>query len=179
MATQIIFYILSAAALAGAAMVVFHRNPVYNVLALIVTFFAIAGHYLLLSAQFLAAVHIIVYAGAIMVLFLYVIMMLNLNVDSEPHKPLLAKIGAVAGGGFLMLVLVSALKSVETMSLPAAANLQGLTLETYIAKSNNMGNIENLGTVLYRQYLVPFEVSAILFLAGMVGAVMLGKKEIQ
>ena len=84
MATQLLFYILSAVALAGAAMVVFHRNPVYNTLALIVTFIAIAGHYLLLSAQFLAAVHVIVYTGAIMVLFLYVIMMLNLNVDAEP-----------------------------------------------------------------------------------------------
>ena len=179
MATQIIFYILSAIALAGAAMVVFLRNPVYNVLALIVTFFAIAGHYLLLSAQFLAAVHVIVYAGAIMVLFLYVIMMLNLNEDAEPNKSLLAKIGAVAGGGFLMLVLVSALRSAETMSIEATAKMQGYTLENFIAHSNNMGSIENLGMVLYREYLVPFEISAILFLAGMVGAVMLGKKEIQ
>ena len=179
MATQLLFYILSAVALAGAAMVVFHRNPVYNTLALIVTFFAIAGHYLLLSAQFLAAVHIIVYAGAIMVLFLYVIMMLNLNVDSEPIKPLLAKVGAVAGGGFLMLVLVAALRSVQSMSIIDAAKNQGFTLENYIEHSNNMGTIENLGLVLYREYFVPFEVSAILFLAGMVGAVMLGKKEIQ
>ena len=86
MITQYIFYLLSAVAIAGALLVVFNRNPVYNVLALIMTFFAIAGHYFLLNSQFLAAVHIIVYAGAIMVLFLYVIMMLNLNVDDEPHN---------------------------------------------------------------------------------------------
>jgi NADH-quinone oxidoreductase subunit J len=190
--TQIIFYILSALALAGASMVIFHRNPVYNVLALVVTFFAIAGHFLLLSAQFLAAVHIIVYAGAIMVLFLYVIMMLNLNVDSEPNKPLLAKIGAIIGGGSLMLVLVAALKSAEKMSLIDAAKKQGFIIDpntspnvvaestaTYLAHSSTMGTIETLGQVLYKTHILPFEVSAILFLVGMVGAVMLGKKEIQ
>jgi NADH-quinone oxidoreductase subunit J len=190
--SQIIFYILSAIALAGAAMVIFHRNPVYNVLALVVTFFAIAGHFLLLSAQFLAAVHIIVYAGAIMVLFLYVIMMLNLNVDSEPVKPLIAKVGAVVGGGALMLVLVAALKSAEKMSLVTAAKIQGITIDlngdpksiaestaTYLARSSAMGTIESLGQSLYKTYILPFEVSAILFLVGMVGAVMLGKKEIQ
>jgi NADH-quinone oxidoreductase subunit J len=189
--TQIIFYILSALALAGAAMVIFHRNPVYNVLALVVTFFAIAGHFLLLSAQFLAAVHIIVYAGAIMVLFLYVIMMLNLNVDSEPVKPLIAKVGAVAGGGALMLVLIAALKSAEKMNLAETAKKQGFIIDTtsvqtftegydrYMAHSSMMGTIDNLGQVLYKTYIVPFEVSAILFLVGMVGAVMLGKKEIQ
>jgi NADH-quinone oxidoreductase subunit J len=189
--TQILFYILSALALAGAAMVIFHRNPVYNVLALVVTFFAIAGHFLLLSAQFLAAVHIIVYAGAIMVLFLYVIMMLNLNVDSEPVKPLIAKVGAVAGGGALMLVLIAALKSAEKMTIVDTAKKQGFIIDAtsaqtftegydrYMAHSSMMGTIDNLGQVLYKTYIIPFEVSAILFLVGMVGAVMLGKKEIQ
>jgi NADH-quinone oxidoreductase subunit J len=189
--TQTLFYILSALALAGAAMVIFHRNPVYNVLALVVTFFAIAGHFLLLSAQFLAAVHIIVYAGAIMVLFLYVIMMLNLNVDSEPVKPLIAKIGAVAGGGALMLVLIAALKSAEKMTIVDTAKKQGFIIDPsttqtyaegydrYMAHSSMMGTIDNLGQVLYKTYIIPFEVSAILFLVGMVGAVMLGKKEIQ
>ena len=67
-------------------MVVYSKNPVHSVLYLIITFFSIAGHYILLNAQFLAAVHVIVYAGAIMVLFLYVIMMLNLNKDSTGHR---------------------------------------------------------------------------------------------
>ncbi len=166
MVTQYIFYILSAIAIAGALIVVFNRNPVYNVLAIILTFFAIAGHYFLLNTQFLAAVHIIVYAGAIMVLFLYVIMMLNLNVETEANKSNLAKIGAVVTGGLLMLVLVVAFKSAEMMAM--AGNIDP-----------KMGLIGNLGIVLYRQYLLPFEVSSVLFLVGMVGAVMLGKKEIQ
>src|SRR5215212_8143238 len=81
-----VFYFLSFVAILSALMVVISKNPIHSVLYLIITFFAIAGHYILLNAQFLAAVHIIVYAGAIMVLFLYVIMMLNLNKETEPHK---------------------------------------------------------------------------------------------
>ena len=163
----IVFYILSAIAITGALFTVFSRNPVYSVLSLIVTFFAIAGHYFLMNTQFLATVHIIVYTGAIMVLFLYVIMMLNLNKEAEPHKPLLSKVAAVVSGGSLMLVLVIALKDSANMKM------SGDTVET-------IGSIESLGKVLYSSaYVLPFEVSAVLFLAGMVGAVMLGKKEIQ
>jgi len=83
--TEYIFWFLSFLAVLSGLMVVFSKNAVYSVLYLIITFFAIAGHYLLMSAQFLAAVHIIVYAGAIMVLFLYVIMMLNQNKSAEPN----------------------------------------------------------------------------------------------
>ncbi len=163
----IVFYILSAIAITGALFTVFSRNPVYSVLSLIVTFFAIAGHYFLMNTQFLATVHIIVYTGAIMVLFLYVIMMLNLNKEVEPNKPLLSKVAAVVSGGSLMLVLIIALKDSANMKM------SGTTDET-------IGSIESLGKVLYSTaYVLPFEVSAILFLAGMVGAVMLGKKEIQ
>ncbi len=163
----IVFYILSSIAITGALFTVFSRNPVYSVLSLIVTFFAIAGHYFLMNTQFLATVHIIVYTGAIMVLFLYVIMMLNLNKEAEPNKPLLSKIAAVVSGGSLMLVLIIALKDSANMKM------SGETVET-------IGSIESLGKVLYSSaYVLPFEVSAILFLAGMVGAVMLGKKEIQ
>src|SRR5204862_7431918 len=101
---------LSFLAVLSALMVVISRNPVHSVLLLIITFFAIAGHYVLLHAQFLAAVHIIVYAGAIMVLFLYVIMMLNLHADVEPHKSAFQKIAAVIAGGLLLIVLTGALK---------------------------------------------------------------------
>jgi NADH-quinone oxidoreductase subunit J len=80
------FYFLSFLAVLSALMVVFSRNPIYSVLYLVITFFCVACHYLLLNAQFLAAVHVIVYAGAIMVLFLYVIMLLNLNKDDESQK---------------------------------------------------------------------------------------------
>ena len=84
--TQILFWCLSVVALFSALMVISSRNPVYSVLWLIVTFFSISGHYILLNAQFLAIVNIIVYAGAIMVLFLFVIMLMNLNNEIEPRK---------------------------------------------------------------------------------------------
>jgi NADH-quinone oxidoreductase subunit J len=160
------FYFLSALAIFSAVKVVISRNPVHSVLYLILTFFAIAGHYFLLSSQFLAAVHIIVYAGAIMVLFLYVIMMLNLNQDTEPNKSNLVKGAAVFTGGMLMLVMVVALKDAD--KLISNPNID-----------ENIGLIGNLGKVLYNQYMLPFEVSSALFLASMVGAVMLGKKELE
>lgn len=163
--SQYIFYFLSFLAILSALMVVISRNPVHSVLYLIITFFAIAGHYVLLNAQFLAAVHIIVYAGAIMVLFLYVIMMLNLNAEVEPHKSAIQKIAATVAGGILMIVLVGALRNVY----PSQTNAIG----------NDAGLVKNLGHTLFNDFALPFEVSSILFLAAMVGAVMLGKKEIQ
>src|SRR5450631_2929282 len=96
--TQILFWFLTALVLGSALMVVLSKNPVYSVLYLIVAFFAISGHYVLLNAQFLAIVNIIVYAGAIMVLFLFVIMLMNLNKESEPRKNCwLRMIGVIAG----------------------------------------------------------------------------------
>src|SRR5436189_6044467 len=111
--SQYIFYFLSFLAILCALMMVLSKNPVHSVLYLIITLFAIAGHYVLLNAQFLAAVHIIVYAGAIMVLFLYVIMMLNLNSEVEPHKGKWLKVAATITGGLLMVVIVGALKGTD------------------------------------------------------------------
>jgi NADH-quinone oxidoreductase subunit J len=132
---------------------------------LIVTFFAIAGHYFLLNAQFLAAVHIIVYAGAIMVLFLYSIMMLNLNQPDGDRKEAWIKAAAVIASGLLMLVLVSAMRRTDEMVAmsPAAADI---------------GLVQNLGKALYQDFLLPFELASILFLSAMVGAVYLSKKEV-
>ncbi len=163
--TQILFWFLSVLALFSALMVVISKNPVYSVLWLIVVFFSISGHYLLLNAQFLAIVNIIVYAGAIMVLFLFVIMLLNLNRDNEPQKNRWLKLAGAVAGGCLLLVLIAALKNAETKSQIAEVN------------TGNIGLIENLGKALFHDYVVPFEISSILFLSAMVGAVVLGKKE--
>ena len=102
--TAYAFYFLSFVAIVSALLVVFSKNPVYSILYLIITFFSIAGHYVLLNAQFLAAVHVIVYAGAIMVLFLYVLMMLNLNKEDEPHKSNWIKVAAVFSSGLMLVV---------------------------------------------------------------------------
>lgn len=164
--TTYLFYFLSFLAIMFGLMVVLSKNPIHSVLYLVLTFFAIAGHYVLLNAQFLAAVHIIVYAGAIMVLFLFVIMLLNLNKETEPHKSLWLKGSAAVASGSLLLVLVGSLKNAEQMQ---ATN-------TYNA---SIGLIENLGQTLFHEFLLPFEVASILLLGAMVGAVMLGKKNIK
>ena len=158
------FYFLAFLSVFSALMVVFSRKPVHSVLYLIFCFFTIAGHFILLNAQFLAAVHIIVYAGAIMVLFLFVIMLLNLNTEIEPHKSLLAKAGAVVAGGLLLMVLAAVMKDTPGMK---PDNVD----------AGQIGLVKNLGSVLYNEYMVPFEVSALLFLVAMVGATMIGKKE--
>jgi len=163
--TQLLFWFLSVVALFSALMVISSKNPVYSVLWLIATFFAISGHYILLNAQFLAIVNIIVYAGAIMVLFLFVIMLMNLNKETEPQKSRWLKMAGAVAGGCLLLVLVAALKDTDLKQQQALVN-QG-----------NIGLIRNLGKELFTTYVVPFEISSILFLSAMVGAVVIGKKE--
>src|SRR6478672_7095907 len=161
--TQILFWVLSVTALFSAIMVVTSKNPVYSVLWLIITFFAISGHYILLNAQFLAIVNIIVYAGAIMVLFLFVIMLMNLDKDTEPQKNKWLKLAGAVAGGCLLLVLIAALRHTER-------NMTELG-------TGDIGLIQNLGTVLFKEYVVPFEISSILFLSAMVGAVVIGKRD--
>lgn len=160
----LIFYILAAIAVISALVVVFSKSPINSVIALIVTFLAIAGHYLLLNAQFLAVVHIIVYTGAIMVLFLFVIMLLDMNRENEPHKKWTTKLAAVVSGGLLLLVMLAALKKLSIDHLQHPIN-------------NSIGLVHELGQVLFKDFLLPFEATSVLFLAAMVGALMLGKHD--
>jgi NADH-quinone oxidoreductase subunit J len=163
--THLLFWCLSVLALVAAILVVVSKNPVHSVLWLILVFFAISGHYILLNAQFLAIVNLIVYAGAIMVLFLFVFMLMNLNADTEPQKNKWLKIAGVVAAGSLLLVLVAALKNAD--------------LKTQFAEMNggDIGLIHNLGLALFNDYVIPFEISSVLFLSAMVGVVVIGKKE--
>ncbi len=160
-----LFYFLSTVALISALMVLLSKKPIHSVLYLTLTFFTLAGHYILLNAQFLAVVHIIVYAGAIMVLFLFTVMLLNLNLEGEFQKSTLMKFVATLTGGMLFLVLIGTLKSFDVGTLSEHPEL------------TQIGLVKNLGKTLYSDYLLPFELSSILFLSAMVGAVMLGKKD--
>ena len=162
--TQILFWFLSALALFGAIGVVASKNPIYSVLFLIVVFFAISGHYILMNAQFLAIVNIIVYAGAIMVLFLFVIMLMNLNAETEPVKNGYMKIAGVISGLTLMIVLVAAI---------SYSNSQNIIMRP----GTSVGLIENLGKALFSKYVIPFEISSVLFLSAMIGAILIGKKD--
>ena len=158
-----VFYLLSAVSIISALLMVFSKNPIHSVLFLIVTFFSVAGHFILLNADFLAIVQIIVYTVAIMVLFLYVIMLLNLNKESESSKPLLVRLAAAVSGGLLFLVLIASLKT----SIPSSPN----------EVVSGIGTVKNLGKVLFDQYLLPFEATSVLFLSAMAGSVMLAKKK--
>ena len=162
---EILFYALSAFASVSAIMVLVSKNPIHSVLWLILVFFAISGHYILLNAQFLAIVNIIVYAGAIMVLFLFVIMLMNVKSDNEPQKKLLAKFMGVLSGGSLLVLLISLVKQ--------TVQLQG---KQVLMKEGTIGLIHPLGKALFNDYVLPFEISSVLFLSAMVGAVIIGKK---
>ena len=153
---QYLFYLFAAISIISALFVVGARSPVNSVIALIVCFLSIAGHYILLNAQFLAVVHIIVYTGAIMVLFLFVIMLLNLNKAIEPRKSLVTRVAAVSAGGLFLLTVLGAIKD-------------GIGL----AKPEH----HDVGNSLFTTFLVPFELSSVLFLSAIIGAVMLGRKE--
>ena len=163
--TEIVFWFLCGLALLSAIMVLVSKNPVHSVLWLIVTFFAISGHYILLNAQFLAIVNIIVYAGAVMVLFLFVIMLMNLEAAIEPKRSVWMKFAGIISGGLLLAVLISVIRT--------ATELNGKTAEL---TTGDIGLIDNLGKVLFTNYAVPFELSSVLFLSAMVGAVVIGKK---
>ena len=161
-----LFYFVAFLSIFFALLVIFAKNPVHSVLYLIVTFFTFTIHYILLNAQFLAIVNFIVYMGAIMVLFLFVLMLLNLNEGSMGSKSNLIKMIGVIAGMCLIITLVGSAR-VLTASEP-------LVLQT-----QELGLVKNLGKVLFSKFLLPFEVSSILLLSAMVGAVLLAKKEIK
>ncbi len=163
---QSIFYLLGFITVFFALLVVFAKNPIHSALYMVMTFFSITCHYILLNAQFLAIVNFIVYMGAIMVLMLFSIMFLNLNKDTEPHKSTLIKFAGVISAGLLMVTIFAALKQ----------TIGGNEITTI--SNTDIGLVKNLGKTLFRDFLLPFEIISILLLSAMVGSVLLAKKEI-
>ena len=159
-----LFYLVAFLSIFFSLLVIFSKNPIHSVLYLIVTFFTLTIHYILLNAQFLAIVNFIVYMGAILVLFLFVLMLLNLNKESEPMKSNLVKIAGVVAGMCLLVTVAGSVKAL-TVSDPI------------VMKDPGIGLVGNLGRVLFDEFLLPFEVSSILLLTAMVGAVLLAKKD--
>jgi NADH-quinone oxidoreductase subunit J len=162
----IIFYFLAAITLSTAFLTIYSRNPIHSAIYLVICFFSIAGHYLLFNAQFLALVHIIVYSGAIMVLFLFTIMLMNLNKEDEVHKPRITRFGAVIVMSITCLVLLA----IFVNSNPIVAN-------EYDSNGNDFQSIKALGKILLNEYMVPFEYASVLLLTAMIGTVLLSKKE--
>ena len=163
--TLIIFYILSAVTLGTALLTIISKNPIHSAIYFVISFFSIAGHYLMFNAQFLAVVHIIVYSGAIMVLFLFTIMLMNLNKEDEPHKSSLSKIAAVISFCLLCFVMLA----VFIKAQPA--------ITEYDISGQDFQSIKVLGQVLLNEYMLPFEFASVLLLVSMIGAVLLSKKE--
>jgi NADH-quinone oxidoreductase subunit J len=163
MLTKYLFYFFSVLAVYASVMVLMSKKPIHSVLYLTLAFLAIAGHLVLLNAQFIAIVNIIVYAGAIMVLFLFTVMLLNLNLSPDHKKSFIVRLTAVIAAGLLFITLTGAIKRTDLVY----NQVQVIT---------QIGMVKNLGKVLFSDFRLPFEVSGILFLSAMVGAVMLGKK---
>ena len=160
------FFLFAAIAVVSAVLLVLFRNPIYSALSLVATFFALAGLFVLLNAYFLAAVQVIVYAGAIMVLFLFVIMLLNLGRPEalEPATGIYRRVAVV----LLAATLVAQLGLVAGRQLGIASEENRELLAE---------NIPYIGTLLYTDFLFPFEVTSIILLVAIVGVVVLVKRD--
>ena len=163
----VIFYILAAITLGSGAMTVTSRNPVNSAVFMIICFFTIAGHMLMLDAQFLALVQVLVYSGAIMVLILFTLMLMDLREEHEPKKKVLSRIIAAVSVGLTLLVMLAVL--VKADGVVAAARASGVEYQSAQA----------IGEVLMNEYFIPFEFVSILLIVAMIGAVLISKKEKQ
>jgi NADH-quinone oxidoreductase subunit J len=163
-AELVTFFVFAVPMLLAAAGVVMARNPVYAAMNLVATFFFMAGIYVLLVAHLIAFMQILVYAGAVMVLFLFVIMLLSVHEDFGESKPRAMQWLGAAGALGIFALLVAAVWNV------AGGDLRHLPAD--------FGTVKAVGTVLYTQYLLPFEATSLLLLVAIVGAVVIAKERI-
>jgi len=164
-----VFFLLAAVSVVSAVLMVVQRNPVNSALYLILNFFSLAALYLTLQAQFIAIVQVLVYAGAIMVLFVFVIMLLNLGDDKKLSEHLGPKT-------YIAVALVVGLFA-ELVFIFSQSRADGVT--QLAPNAGRMGTVEFLGQVLYTKFLFPFEMTSFLLLAAIIGAVVLAKKKLQ
>ena len=173
MGEAIAFYVISALILGFAVLVVSTRNTVHAVLFLVLNFLAVAALYILLTAQFLAVIQVLVYAGGIVVLYLFVVMLVNLKRPPEDHRApqrrgrigfALAAVVLVELGAILMWGYVT----------PTSSEASQIAQNSDLA----LNNVERIGMLLYTDYLIPFEVASMLLLVAMVGAIILAKREL-
>ncbi len=160
----LVFFYLAGVIVATGALVVLLRNPIYCALSLLVLFFHVAGLYVTLHAEFLAAVQILVYAGAILVLYLFVVMLLNVKAEDRFHAqwPVAAFLGATVLTETLLLVILR--RAPEASPAEFAVS--------------SAGNTESLGEALFTHYLYPFEIASLVLLVAMIGAIILAKRDL-
>jgi len=188
MTAETVFYILAGLAVLSALLCIVQRNPVASALWLVSTMFSLAGIYVLLHAQFIAVIQVLVYAGAVMVLFLFVIMLLNLGREGSDLRGSPVRVVAVAVG----LGLLGELVLLARLTPGALANMQGsvpgagtplgafAAAQAGLARSDSVsvGVVGAIAEPLFKTYLVPFEITSILLLAAAVGAVVLAKRKL-
>jgi NADH-quinone oxidoreductase subunit J len=172
MAEAIAFYVLSAFILGFAVLVITARNTVHCVLFLVVNFLFVAMLYVVLAAEFLAAIQVLVYAGGIVVLYLFVVMLVNLKrppeVHADPRRR--TRMGLILSGAMLAELSFIVFYGITGGEPTAAAASQ--------APVGLIGNTEQVGWLLYTDYLIPFEVASMLLLVAMIGAIILAKREL-
>jgi NADH-quinone oxidoreductase subunit J len=167
MMQDILFYIFAFLTLVFGFLVIanpFSRNPVTSAMFLVLTIVSLAGLFVLLHAFFLAAVQVLVYAGAVMVLFLFVIMLLDLRAEERRRFKILAAVGGMTSAGAILLIFLRSL-----LNAPPAAT----------ASPSVEGGTLALGKLLFTQYVLPFEIVSVLLLVAMVGVVLLSKKDLK
>lgn len=162
---QILFCVLGLITLGTAFMTIYSRKPMHSAIYLVTCFTSITGHYLILNAQFLAFVNLIVYIGAIMILIVFTIMLMNLNKENEVYKPRVTRLGAMVLFVLMCLVLIAMFIN----SKPIVGD--------YTTTGEDYQSIKILGKVLLSEFMVPFEFASVLLLVAMIGAVLLSKKE--
>ncbi len=166
--SSVFFALVTVVAVISALMVVLCKNPINSALSLVLTFFCIATYYAMLNAPFMAAVQIIVYAGAIMVLIVFTIMLLNIRVDANKKSTHQVALGSVIG--IVTLLLAGIFLSRGKVSAPVG--------DITNAVINNTGHTELIGKVMFTDFLLPFEITSILLLVAIIGAVILAKRKL-
>jgi len=170
MAQAVAFYFIAACILGFAVLVVSARDTVHSVLFLVLDFLFVAALYVLLGAQFVAAIQVLVYAGGIVVLYLFVVMLVNLKRAPEahvdPHRH-----GRI--GFWLSAAVLAELALIAWRGFATTAGAAGQTMAPPVA-----GNTEQVGWLLYTSYLIPFEIASMLLLVAMIGAIVLAKREL-
>ncbi len=174
MSESFFFYLFAGITVATVGLMIFQTNPIASVLYLVFGFFGIAGLYVLLSAPFLAVLQVLVYAGAIMVLFIFVLMLLKLRqedliYDRMTWRNLLVVLMALGSAGFLIFRFMK-LDFHAFPPIPPGSGVAQLEVPQF-------GEADGVGRLLFTHYLIPFEITSILLLVAIIGAVMLGKKE--
>jgi NADH-quinone oxidoreductase subunit J len=165
MVHQVLFIVFGLICVAGAVNLLVQRHPINSALSLVVVMASLALLYLLLGAEFVAAIQVIVYAGAIMVLFVFVIMLLNAGAEERTRGSHIAIFVGIPGVAILA-------GTVAWLLIHSSAQLGGVTIS-----SSNFGETHNIARLLFKDFLLPFEVTSVLILIAIMGAVVLGRKE--